>query len=181
MAEIQVLDEDDCGERGERGKRGERGEWGERGERGHRGPRGHEGPTGSTGSTGPTGTTGFGSTGPTGPTGTAGATGATGPASSGSSILAVASVNGDGTVNANTGFSAIARTAAGQYSLTLGGSPPADAKVVPVATVLSPSGVSVPILEVVSGIVRVRTIAGADVSVGTTSDAAFYIIVSQGA
>ena len=162
----------------------EHGKRGKRGERGHRGPRGHEGPTGSTGPTGPTGptgVTGFGSTGTTGPTGTTGSTGATGPASSGSTILAVASVNGDGTINANTGFSGILRTAAGQYSLTLGGSPPADAKVVPVATILSPAGVAVPIVTVVGGVVRVRTIAGIDVAVGTTSDAAFYIVVSQGA
>jgi hypothetical protein len=185
MADIKIpipdtSRDDDRGDDRERGKRGKRGHDGPTGPTGS-GSTGSTGPTGPTGSTGPTGT-GTGSTGPTGPTGSGstGPTGATGPASGGSTILAVASINGaDGTAFANTGFSATARLSAGSYLLTLGGTPPPDAKVVPVVTVLSPSAVVIGIATVGAGAIAVHT--SQDPTGGVKTDASFYIIVSQGA
>jgi hypothetical protein len=166
---------------------GERGERGERGHRGHRGPRGHDGRDGRDGSTGPTGPTGpnSGFTGPTGPTGATGTggetgpTGATGPASSGAPIIAVASINGsDGSAFANTGFSSTTRLANGIYELTLA-SPPPDAKVVVTTSYNFPSAASVgPIFQsVAGGVITVRT----GFNGTSTTDASFFVIVSQGA
>jgi hypothetical protein len=81
---------------------------------------------------------------------------------------------------ANTGFSAIARTSLGTYDLTLGGIPPADAKVVPVVTIDGVGAFGIIQANVFGGIVTVRNRTDFPVS-GSLGDTAFFIIVSQGA
>ncbi|MGA9595192.1 MAG: hypothetical protein WBV06_03485 [Acidimicrobiia bacterium] len=80
---------------------------------------------------------------------------------------------------ANTGFSSISRTAAGQYSCTLG-APPADNLIVPVTTIDSQSGVAIALAHVSGGVVFVRTVGAINFASGVTSDTSFFIIVSQG-
>src|SRR5574341_677051 len=151
------------------GCEGERGERGKRGKRGHRGHDGHDGHDGDTGPTGPTG-----------PSGPAGPTGPTGPVSGEAPILAVAHVAADGTVLANTGFSSITHIGAG-YQLTLASPPVDSSKVVPVVTADSPAAITVPIAQVVAGVITVQLSTGAHTATAVKNDSAFFIVVSQGA
>lgn len=91
--------------------------------------------------------------------------------------VACANVAADGTVTSSRGFASIVRTVAGQYTATLNSAPPTG-NVVPIVTIDSASGVGIPLAQAIAGgVIHIRTIGATDFSVGTTSDAAFYIAV----
>jgi hypothetical protein len=171
MSEVQILNDDDCGERGERGPRGHRGHRGETGPTGSTGPTGPTGPTG-TGLTGPTGPTS--ATGPTGPTGSVGPIGPTGPAVSGIPVIAAAFCNGfGGSYFSSKGFGPFNKLGTGSYVLPLAGSPPPDINCVASFTNNSPTSSPLAVATQVSGGSVTITVTSGGVPVDTN----FYVIV----
>lgn len=139
-----------------------------------------DGPVGPTGPTGPTNTPGIGPTGaagPIGPTGATGAAGLPGPGSLGIAAANVASDNGE--FASQTGFASINKPSTGVFELTLAGTPPPNATVIPVVTIKDGGSLAIPVVSVSGGVITVTIVPAANFGTGTPGDADFYIQVDS--